>query len=122
MAAAAIVLAGVLVMAGSAGAHTLTKDRAHNASLRGAERHCESDPYCDTFSADHCRRPALSGHRRRHVVRCDIFLGGTDKVGPWQCTWVDQWSIRSGSKRLHWSQAVYDETVDCHNIEPSRAG
>ena len=119
MTIAAIVLTGVLVTAGNAGAHTLTKERAHNASLRGAEMHCENDPYCDTFRADNCRRRrAASGHRRRHKVRCDVFLGGTDKVGDWQCTWVDQWSIKKGSRRLRWSQLVYDETVDCHHLNP----
>jgi hypothetical protein len=118
MAVAGAVLFGMLVVAGGAEAHTLTKERAHNASLRGAERHCENDPYCDTFRATNCRRPpAPTRHRRRHKVRCDIFLGGTDKVGDWQCTWVDQWSIRSGSNRLRWSQAVYDETVDCHHLK-----
>ena len=116
MAFAAITLTG-LIWAGTANAHTLTKERAHKASLRGAQMHCENDPFCDTFRANNCRRPAASGHRRRHKVRCDIFLGGTDKVGPWQCTWVDQWSIRAGRRKLYWSQAVYNETVDCHNLK-----
>jgi hypothetical protein len=107
---------GTLVFAGTAGAHTLTKERALKASLRGAEKHCDNDPYCDTFNADNCRRPAESGHRRRHKVQCDVFLGGTDPEGEWQCTWVDQWSLAKESNKLRWSQAVYDETVDCHHL------
>jgi len=117
MAVAAIALAGLLTTAEGAQAHVLTKERAQKASQRGAERHCESDPYCDTFSATNCRRPAATGHRRLHRVRCDIFLGGTDPKGDWQCTWVDEWSIRAGSNKLRWSQAVYDETVDCHYLK-----
>ena len=102
------------MLAGTAEAHTLTKERALNASLRGAEKHCEADgPNCDTFDAGPCRRPDnVSGHKRRHKVQCDVFLGGTDSEGDWQCTWVDQWSLTKKNK-LRWSEAVYNETVEC---------
>jgi hypothetical protein len=111
-----VALLGALALADAAGAHTLSKERALNASLRGAEKHCENDgPNCDTFDAGDCRRPPGSGHRRRHKVQCDVFLGGTDSMGEWQCTWVDQWTLTKRNK-LRWSQAVYDETLDCHHL------
>ena len=110
---AAVASTALLASGGSASAHTLTTERAHNASLRGAERHCDRDQYCDTFSATNCRRAGATGHLRRHRARCDIFLGGTDPKGDWECTWVDQWSIKNGSNKLRWSQAVYDATVEC---------
>jgi hypothetical protein len=116
---AAVASATVLAFATSADAHTLTIERAHSASLRGAERHCDRDQYCDTVSATSCRRAGATGHRRRHRARCDILLGGTDLTSDWQCTWVDQWSIRSGSNKLRWSQAVYDATWDCHYLAPA---
>ena len=116
---AAVASTAVLVLASSASAHTLTTERAHNASLRGAERHCDRDADCDTFSATNCRRAGATGHRRRHRARCDILLAGTDPMGDWQCTWVDQWSIRNGSNKLRWSQAVYDATEDCHHLAPA---
>lgn len=107
---------GALALGATAEAHTLTKERAYNASLRGAEKHCENDgPNCDNFDAGPCQRPEASGHRRRHKVQCGVFLGGTDAEGAWQCTWVDEWSLTNENK-LRWSQAVYNETVDCHHL------
>ena len=111
---ACLVAVGALVFAGTAGAHSLTKERAHKASLRGAEKHCENDgPECDSFGADNCQRPPGSGHRRRHKVDCDVFLSGIDGEGAWTCRWVDRWSISNQSDRLRWSQRRYDETFEC---------
>ena len=113
-----LVALGAFALPSAAGAHTLTEERALKASLRGAEKHCEADaPSCDTFDAGNCRRPAAEGHRRRHKVQCDVLLAGTDDVGDWQCTWVDQWTLTKSNK-LRWSQKVYNETYDgCPYVE-----
>lgn len=115
---------GALAGAGTGWAHTLTIERGHKASLKGAQEQCENDaPSCRTYSADNCRRPPRSGHAgnwRRHRVQCDITLAGTDGVGPWQCHWVDEWSIRRDENRLRWSSIVYHQTYDgCPYDDPA---
>jgi hypothetical protein len=103
---------GVFMWSNVADAHTLSKDRARQASLKGIQKHCRNDPYCINYGVSGCRRPAGSGHRRLHRMRCNVFLEGKDKTGYWHCSWTDQWSIKPGLG-LRWSQEVYDKTFRC---------
>jgi hypothetical protein len=103
---------GVFMWSSVADAHTLSKDRARQASLKGIQKHCRNDPYCNNYGVSGCRRPSGSGHRRLHRMRCNVFLEGKDKTGYWHCSWTDKWSINPGGG-LRWSQEVYDKTFGC---------
>lgn len=112
----ALAFAAVIVIfmwSSLADAHTLSKERARQASLKGIQKHCRQDPYCTNYGVGKCRRPAGSGHQRLHRMRCKVFLEGKDKVGYWRCSWTDQWYIKAGSRKLYWSQKVYNETFGC---------
>ena len=99
-----------------ADAHTLSKDRAHQASLKGIKKHCRDDPNCTSYGVWGCRRPGGQLHR----MRCKVFLEGRDKKGYWHCGWTDEWANKPGrglfwspEEKLWWSQRVYDITFRC---------
>ena len=106
-----------LCFAAAATAHVLKVSRAHNNSKADARAVCDSDPLpgtdCTGAGVDRCKR--LSAHR----VRCHSYntfvvtQSGPELGNTVRCSWWDDWSILEGSSRLHWSQKVFKQTLDC---------
>jgi hypothetical protein len=114
-----------LCFAAVATAHVLKVSRAHNNSKALAHALCASDPvpgaHCTGFGVDRCQR--LSAHN----VRCHSFndlvvtQDGPDLGATVRCAWWDSWSILEGSSKLHWSQKVFNQTLDCRETAPPPA-
>jgi hypothetical protein len=106
-----------LCFAAAATAHVLKVSRAHNNSHALARYVCDSDPLpgadCTGSGVDRCQR--LSAHK----VRCHSYndyvvtRSGPELGATLHCSWWDMWSILNGSSKLHWSQNVFNQTLDC---------
>ena len=93
----------------SAEAHTLSLVRAHSASLKESKSLCSVlDPLtCTDTHVEPCTR------RSAHKVRCNVSVAVTDGQTSGECTYTDQWSLKGESRQLHWSPAVFRQSLAC---------
>ena len=96
----------------SAQAHTLSLVKAHSASVKAAGDVCDviaDQLTCTGTHVETCQR--ISAHK----VRCQVELAVTlvDEQIAGTCSYTDQWSLKPGSRQLHWSPAVFDQTLAC---------
>ena len=106
-----------LCFAAVATAHVLKVSRAHNNSNALARGLCDSDPLpgtdCTRSGVNRCQR--LSAHRVRCHAYNDYVVteSGPELGATIHCSWWDLWSILNGSSRLHWSEKVFKQTLNC---------
>ena len=106
----AFVLAAIWVNSpGTAEARKIDLGRVQHVSHRVVKGLCEDDNTCKGFDVEPCERKA------KRVARCKVHYFGEDNVGPYDCHWIFEWSIRKGSNVLHLSRRVFENTFRCRN-------
>jgi hypothetical protein len=88
-------------------AHVLYLSKAHHKSVGLTKYVCDGTQGCERFHVDPCHR--MSAHK----VRCKSHIFGEEQGRPVECTYVNQWSIRRGSDRLHYSFGLFNRTLQC---------
>jgi hypothetical protein len=111
-----VALVAVLAFSSSAEAHKIKLGKARAVSERDALALCLDDPTCLEYGTAPCRR------RTAHIARCFVLLAGEDKLGPWECTYIDQWKIkRRTGHRLFWNRFVFENTLKCYTPVSARS-
>jgi len=112
-----VALIAVLAFSSAAEAHKIKLGKARATSERDALALCLDDPTCLEYGTAPCVR------RTAHIARCFVLLAGEDKLGPWECTYIDQWKIkRRTGHRLFWNRFVFENTLECYTpIRAARA-
>jgi len=108
----AIVLATALAAVAAlavpqAQAHVLYLSKAHHKTVGLTKYVCDGTQGCERFHVDPCHR--MSAHK----VRCKSHIFGQEQGQPVECTYINQWSIRRGSDRLHYSFGLLNRTLQC---------
>jgi hypothetical protein len=75
----------------------------------------ESKSLCSVLDPLSCTGTQVAPCTRlsAHKVRCDVTVAVTDGQTSGTCTYTDQWSLKGESRQLHWSPAVFSQSLAC---------